>query len=173
VFEAISASGASADAFANRLRTLAPMDFGLLNKGRLGGWGIDTRDPTADRRLIELCLRIPVAQYLRGGRTRALARAAFADRLPPVIVAETRKGFQAADGYEGFTRARAEAARLVERLAGSDAAHEIFDVDRMRRLVADWPAGDWTSPPTQIHYRFALLRGLAAGHFLTAAPGPG
>ena len=161
----------SADAFANRLRTLAPMDFGSLNKGRLAGWGIDTRDPTADRRLVELCLRIPMDQYLRGGRIRALARDAFADRLPPVILAETRKGLQAADGFEGFTRARHEAAEQVESLARIDAARDLLDIERMRRLVAAWPQGDWTSPLIQARYRLGLLRGLSAGRFLASTLG--
>lgn len=164
---------ASADAFANRLQALAPMDFGTFNKGRLAGWGIDTRDPTADRRLVELCLRIPLDQYLRGGRIRALARDSFADRLPPLIVEETRKGLQGADGFEGFTRARGEAAEHVERIARIDGVDEILDIDRMRRLVADWPEGDWTSPLTQSRYRLALLRGLSAGLFLDSTLGRG
>jgi hypothetical protein len=30
-----------------------------MNKGRLGEWGIDHRDPFGDRRLVEFCLTIP------------------------------------------------------------------------------------------------------------------
>ena len=33
---------------------------GNYNKGTLAGWGIDVRDPTADRRLVEFCLTVPL-----------------------------------------------------------------------------------------------------------------
>jgi asparagine synthase (glutamine-hydrolysing) len=156
----------SRDAFASRLRVLGDVDFGASNKGTLGGWGIDTRDPTADRRLVELCLRIPVEQYLRGGRIRALARDTFADRLPPMILDETRKGLQAADWHEGFTTAQGRAEEEVERLAALGPAQGMFDLERMRRLVSDWPEDGWNRHHVQSGYRLALLRGISGGHFL-------
>lgn len=156
----------SKDAFASRLRVLDDVDFGAYNKGTLGGWGIDIRDPTADRRLVELCLRIPVEQYLRGGRIRALARGAFTDRLPPMILGETRKGLQAADWHDGFANGRGQAVEEVERLAALGAAQATFDVERMRRLLADWPEDGWNSHRVQSGYRLALLRGISGGHFL-------
>jgi asparagine synthase (glutamine-hydrolysing) len=156
----------SIDAFATRLWVLGRVDFGVYNKGTLGGWGIDMRDPSGDRRLVELCLRIPMEQYLRGGRIRALARDAFADRLPPVIVNETRKGLQAADWYHGFAAARAEASEEVERFGSLEPARAAIDIERLRRLVADWPQGGWNTHQVQSHYRLALLRGISGGHFL-------
>lgn len=156
----------SKDAFESRLRVYDLVDFGNHNKGVLGGWGIDTRDPTADRRLVELCLRIPVDQYLRGGRSRALVRDSFADRLPPMVLDETRKGLQAADWYEGFADARGRAAEEVERLADLGPAQGAFDVDRMRRLLDGWPKEGWNTSRVQSDYRLALLRGISGGHFL-------
>ncbi|MBS0472121.1 MAG: asparagine synthetase B [Proteobacteria bacterium] len=65
------------DSFESRLWVLNRVDLGTVNKGHLGGWGFDQRDPTCDRRLFEFCLSIPDEQFLRGGHTKALARHAF------------------------------------------------------------------------------------------------
>jgi len=154
-----------------RMRALAGRDPGNFYKGMLAGYGTDQRDATADRRLVELCLSIPDDQYLRGGRMRALARDAFADRLPPEILNESRKGLQAADWYEGLTAARSDAAEEVERLDALPAAHRLLDVERMRRLLGDMPQGGWQSHKTQRLYRLALLRGISAGHFLRKSLG--
>jgi asparagine synthase (glutamine-hydrolysing) len=159
------------DAFASRLWVIARSDIGPYQKGVLGGWGIDMRDPSADRALLELCLSIPLDQYLRGGHARALARGAFADRLPPLVIEETRKGLQAADWYEGLDAARDEAAEQVERMAGLAAAEGIFDTDRMRRLVEAWPDGGWSDDRVVGAYRLALLRGIGSGHFLRKSLG--
>jgi asparagine synthase (glutamine-hydrolysing) len=161
----------SRDAFATRLWVLGRVDHGPYNKGTLGGWGLDTRDPTADRRLVELCLAIPAEQYLRAGRARGLARDAFADRLPKIVLDEFRKGLQAADWYEGACAARADFAAEVERLAALGPADGIFDVEKMRRLVEEWPEGGWNSHKVQASHRLALLRGISGGHFLRKALG--
>ena len=166
-----SANRPNLDPFEARLSAMARMDPGTANKGTLGGWGVDVRDPSADRRLVELCLRIPMDQYLRGGRTRALARDAFADRLPQVVTQETRKGLQAADWSVGFSKSLENAATEIERLAALPAASDLLDTDRMRSLVADWPKHGLTDSATTNLYRYALLRGVSAGHFLRHSAG--
>jgi asparagine synthase (glutamine-hydrolysing) len=154
------------DAFQARLRALGRVDHGCHNKGVLGGWGIDCRDPTGDRRLVELCLSIPPDQYLRGGRTRALARDAFADRLPAAVRDEPRKGLQAADWHVGLRGAAAELREEVERVASVSVAGELIDVARLRSLASDLPSRGWNSHRTQAAYRLALLRAVSAGHFV-------
>ena len=53
-----------------------------MRRGRLAGWGIDRRDPLADKRLVEYCLSIPTEHYLangvaaRAGQARACRPAA-------------------------------------------------------------------------------------------------
>jgi asparagine synthase (glutamine-hydrolysing) len=156
-----------------RLAALRRIDIGNHNKGTLAGWGIDVRDPTADRRLVEFCLSVPADQYLRGGIRRALARTAFADRLPRAVVDERRKGYQAADWYEGLTESRDELERELAALEASGEARSILDTARLRRLTEEWPAGDAHSGAVTRTYRLALLRGVSAGHFLRRAAGSG
>jgi asparagine synthase (glutamine-hydrolysing) len=86
--------------------------------------------------------------------------------LPAAVLNERRKGLQAADWYENMTAAREEIAGEIERLAASPMARSCLDIDRMRRLVADWPSGGWQSPSVVASYRLALLRGIATGRFI-------
>jgi asparagine synthase (glutamine-hydrolysing) len=159
------------DPHETRLWALGRTDPGNYNKGTLAGWGIDTRDPTADQRLIEFCLSVPLEEYLRDGQRRALARTAFADRLPPVIAEEKRKGYQAADWYESVTAARGGIAEELDRIAASPPACAALDSEMMQRLVRDWPTGGWGEQKVVQKYRLALLRGVSAGHFVRKAAG--
>jgi asparagine synthase (glutamine-hydrolysing) len=49
-------------------------------------------NPLLSQPLLELSLRIPTYHLLRGGRQRAMARAAFSDRVPPCILSREDKG---------------------------------------------------------------------------------
>ncbi len=155
-----------------RLWMLRRVDTGNYRKGTLGGWGVDLRDPAADRRLIEFCLSVPVEQYLVGGERRSLARRAMADRLPRTVIEERRKGLQAADWHEGLTAARRELIGEVEAIADCAEATEAIDAGLLQRLVDDWPKeGTWHQREVVSRYRLALLRGISAGRFIRQASG--
>lgn len=157
--------------FDTRLWVLRRQDLGNYNKGMLAGWGLDQRDPTADRRLVEYCLSVPMDEYLHQGRLRSLGRRALSDRLPEAVLNAPRKGYQAVDWHEGLTAARSDIAAEVERLAPCAPAARMLDVDRMHGLVAAMPDSGWERPEVTNAYRLALLRGISAGHFLRKAIG--
>ncbi len=159
------------DPLEQRLWTLQRWDMGNHNKGILGGWGIDTRDPTADRRLVEFCLSLPAREFLRGGVPRSLIRRAMRDRLPESVLREKRKGYQAADWFEGAAAARGQIGEELERLGNVPDAAQTLDLPQMRRLVEQWPQDRWHEAETVARYRHALLRGVSAGHFLRKASG--
>jgi asparagine synthase (glutamine-hydrolysing) len=159
------------DGFAMRVWAVRRVDLGNYNKGTLGGWGIDQRDPTADKALIEYCLSVPTEQFLLNGKPRSLARRALADRLPQEVLTERRKGLQAVDWHEGFTAARATAAEEIERLSGCAAAAAALDLPRLRGYLENWPSGGWEKDSIMQTYRLALLRGISVGHFLRKAAG--
>ncbi len=159
------------DGFAARVAGMRRGDRGALQKGVLAGWGIDMRDPTADRRLVEFCLSVPTEQFMLDGAPRALARRALADRLPAAVLDAPLKGYQAADWHEGLTAARDEIAAEVERLAACAPASAALSTERMRQLVRDWPEDGWDRHEVVEPYRLALLRGISAGHFLRKAAG--
>lgn len=154
------------DSVALRIWALDRVDMGVYNKGMLGGWGIDMRDPTADRDLVELCLAIPDAQFIRGGVPRSLGRRAFADRLPDVVLRERRRGFQAADWHVALGADRRGLAMEIDAIERCAVADTLIDAERLRRSVDTWPDGGWHRRDRIARYELALLRGVAAGHFL-------
>jgi asparagine synthase (glutamine-hydrolysing) len=157
------------DNFAEAMAAFREMDFGQLRKGALAGWGVDERDATADRRLIEFCLSLPIDLLLKDGVRRPLARAALSDRLPPAVLDERHKGYQAADWNEGMTRSRSKIAALVERIAGDPLASSLIDVNFLRRLLDEWPKDGWTQWQAIGRYRTALLMSLSSGHFILSS----
>jgi len=160
------------DSFAERLSLLVNSDSGALASGRLAGWGIDERDPTADRRLVEFSLNIPTEQFMAGGVMRSIARGVLADRVPRIVLEESRKGHQAADWHVPMTAGRKELARQISSLESCSPVAAVLDVPRLRHLVEDWPAeGGWEREDVIQPYRSALLCSLSVGHFLQKASG--
>lgn len=53
---------------------------------------VDVRHPLCAQPVIETCLSMPAAVLTTGGRDRGLARLAFRDRLPPLILERRSKG---------------------------------------------------------------------------------
>jgi asparagine synthase (glutamine-hydrolysing) len=144
---------------------------GAYFKGVLAGWGIDMRDPTADRRLVEFCLAVPMKEYLSQGQTRMLAKRALADRLPSAVLEAPYKGYQAVDWHEGLTAGRGPLVEEIARLGSSSSAARVLAVNRLRKSVEEWPTGGWEKPAIVAEYRLALLRALSTGHFLRRATG--
>jgi asparagine synthase (glutamine-hydrolysing) len=79
------------------------------------------RYPLLSQPLVELCLTIPTWMWITGGRNRAVARDAFADRLPAPILARRTKG-----DFTGFCGAIFERQRtaLADLLLGGWLARE-------------------------------------------------
>jgi asparagine synthase (glutamine-hydrolysing) len=157
--------------FEARLWALQRVDPGNYYKGGLAGWQLDHRDPTADVRLIEFCLAMPTEQFLRDGLPRALARRTLADRLPKQVLEEPRRGLQLADWHEDLTAARDGVADEIDRLEACEAASKALDLPRLRRLTKNWPSDGWERDEVRMPYRYALVRGISAGHFLRRATG--
>jgi len=152
-----------------RLWNLLRYDLGNYQKAGLGGWGVDLRDPTTDRRLIEFCLSLPTETFLANGELRLLAKQALADRLPPAVIDEPRRGYQAADWYEGAMAARDGIRDEVHRLSNVPAAALTIDLEQIRSLVDNWPSDFRNAPEFASRYRIQLMRGAASGHFLRKA----
>ena len=134
----------------------APVDMGNYNKGTLAA-GAST--PRSDRGSpADRILPGGTGHNLRDGTPRALARAAFADRLPAALLNERRKGYQSADcrGAQRRPRRAGGRAGAHRRLRGRplDARHRQLGglASNCRR-----PAGE---RGRHAHYRQALLRGV-------------
>jgi len=129
--------------------------------------GIEERDPTVDRRVVEVAMRQPEWVRRNGAITRAVARGAMADRLPPEIVHRTRRGEQLPDWLDVMTAARGELVDELSALRDHATSRELIDGDRLQRLVDRWPdRSACADPPVLLDYRFALLRALHVSRYL-------
>lgn len=146
-----------------RIDRMSQADPGVFRKGMLARWGIDERDPTSDRDLIEYCISLPADQLLLGGVTRRAARCALEDRLPAGVL-DGPRGYQGADWYERLSGD--DVLRIISEVEGSQAVREIFDISAMARLAADWPSAGWAEGTTISRFRYGLLRAVAAAEFV-------
>ncbi|MDQ3144956.1 MAG: asparagine synthase-related protein [Pseudomonadota bacterium] len=154
---------AGGNSYRSRFEALKQMDYGTFRKGALAESGVDTRDPTADRRLIEFSLSLPPEQLFSGGVSRPLARRALADRLPREIIEEPHRGYQSADWFERFTPADARV--MAEEIKASPTARLLIDFDKIDRAIAEWPTADFHRFDIIARYVNQLPLTLAAGYF--------
>jgi asparagine synthase (glutamine-hydrolysing) len=131
-----------------------------------GGWQLDSRDPTYDRRVIEFCLTVPLEEFMRGGQLRSLARRAMVGRLPSSTLKRTLRGEQSADWYLNLAAVRGRMATEVERLRSSPLASRMLDLQRMSSLIENWPSHGFERYEVMSSHHIALTRGLSVGRFL-------
>jgi asparagine synthase (glutamine-hydrolysing) len=128
--------------------------------------GFTLRAPHADRRLVEFALSVPEPFYRQDGTPRAFARAVFADRLPPEILAERRRGAQGGAWFQRMQARRCDIEGELERLEGSPLARRLIDTPRLKRLIDAWPADEPAALAKTDDYRFVLMRALHIGRFI-------
>jgi asparagine synthase (glutamine-hydrolysing) len=158
------------DGVTDRLLTLSA-DTGCISKGVLAWWGLDERDPTADRRLVEFSLTIPTEQFIHGGEPKALIKHALAGRAPPEVLHSPQKGYQAADWHERLATAHSRLEDEVERIGAVAETRRLIDVDRLKRLLRQWPRDGWERREIIADYRLSLLRAISAADFIRRASG--
>lgn len=153
-----------ADGRKMRIAVLERPDIGDYALGS-NAHGLESRDPTSDRRLIEFCLSVPDHQYLRNGQTRWLLRRLMGEILPPEILNARTKGMQAPDWYENLTPRLPELRqRLIDAKAGG--MDYYLDIDTLIMSLDEWPNSGWEKSPVVRKYRLRLMRGLSAAAFI-------
>ncbi len=100
--------------------------------------GLDVRDPTADRRLIELCLSLPADCLTGAEQPRPAYAAAFGDRLPLDKVG-AKRGFQAADWNEATDPQHIRLA--FQHYTRHPLVRAYFDLAAIDRAIERWPSG--------------------------------
>lgn len=148
-----------------RLASVRGNGDGDQYKAMLAEWGLDLRDPTADRQLFELALRIPVERLIWDGEPRAILRAVLADRSPPEVLDNRQRGYQSADWAEAICQDREAFVDEMERLERHEGTAALLDTEKVRRLIDELPpAGSpaWNSDAAENAYRIACLRTISA-----------
>ena len=138
------------------------------DQASLAEWGIDERDPTSDRRVVEYCYSLSSAQLASPHSPRPAYQAAFGERLPPEVIAGRQRGFQGADWTELY---RPEFVRpALMRYAENPLVAELLDLVAAERLFEQWPAaGSGSREHTAVYGQHLLntvaLAGFIAQHF--------
>ena len=92
-FEAHGHADAVDGAFRADLTSYLPDDLLVMADRMSMAHALELRAPFCDHALLETSLALPPALKLRGGRLKALLKAAFADVLPPALLAQPKRGF--------------------------------------------------------------------------------
>lgn len=110
---------------------------------RPGRWhGRDVVAPLLSQPVVELCLSVPSWTWMSGGRDRAIARAAFATRLPREIVWRRGKGRIESVLVPTYLAQRTALKDLL--LGGRLASMGLIDCDAIERYLArDLALGDF------------------------------
>lgn len=158
-----------ADGRRMRIAVLDRLDNGDYQVG-VNAAGLERRDPTADRRLIDFCLAVPDHQYLQQGQTRWLLHRLMGEILPPEILYAKTKGYQAADWHETLGAIRP---RLHEEIAlqNEKGIGGYLDLQGLEQSLLDWPEAGWHRSTNERRYRLKLMRGLSVGAFLRKTEG--
>lgn len=127
--------------------------------------GIEWRDPTRDRRVVEQCLRVPDEVFWSHGMQRGVIRVGMRGLLPDRVMHCSAKGLQSSDLSERLQACGPKLLDAVESVVRHPAVAEWFDVQRMR-ISAQEAVARSSRTPAQGVAPHHLLRSLAAANFV-------
>lgn len=158
------------DSRRQRLLGLRTMDtMADIDRGYEKLFGVQTRDPTGDMRLLEFCLSLPEEQYMREGEARWLVRRAMRGRVPPVILGNRHRGLQAADAFVSLRSSRLRIAGELDLIESCSLVRSAIDIPRLRKLIGRIDEAKSASVSANVNYRGVLSYGLMAGRFIAWA----
>ena len=135
--------------------------------------GVAERNPLVDRRFVEWCLGLPDKQYLHLGQARRLVRRLMHGRLPAEVLAGPI-GVQGADMHLRLGRDLRRVRSMFEDWRSDPEVAGRLDLDRLLRVLDDWPNGRPLSPAEHPEWRLVrqgVGRALAHGRFIRWATG--
>jgi asparagine synthase (glutamine-hydrolysing) len=149
------------DLVEDRLLLLSLHDNGERYKGMNALTGVEERDPTVDRRLVEFCLSLKPEHLQHRGEPRPLAREAFSDRMNPQVFDFAVRGQQSADWYCRLLKS--EALEMLDEIRATSAA-DLLNIPKLEASINQWPEFDpkgyWTLLPWGRNVWQALNMGL-------------
>jgi asparagine synthase (glutamine-hydrolysing) len=154
------------DPLKQRLGIIRPGEFigGVIWFENGTAFGLEVRDPSQDRRVIELCLAIPDDQFQRDGIDRWLIRRAMQGYLPDAVRLNTLRGLQSADLGKRVLESRGEFEAAIAKMEKHDLTRQVLDLPRMSNVLASMQQD--LTPQNTFECSVILMRGVMAGIFL-------
>jgi asparagine synthase (glutamine-hydrolysing) len=159
-----------------RLKRCVALEPGRSTVGAFWGqagaaFGMEVRDPTLDKRVVQFVLAVPNREYTGPtGADRFLLRRAMKGCLPDSVLGQPRRGRQAADLIQRLKASSAEVDCAVRELENSPDTQACLDLDRLKKswrsLVEDSVTGASFRAAVVV-----LTRGLMVGLFLSGNGG--
>lgn len=147
----------------------------LFTRSGLGGadamqarHGLDLRSPGGDRRLVEFCLALPDACFLKDGIERRLVRLGLPHLIPESIRLDPTRGRQDVDWAWRMRQDAAAIGQALGELATDPELGQYLDLETMQARWQRFNQIDWRQAPLSevIRYKQGLMGGLAVGQFV-------
>ncbi|MBX7528154.1 asparagine synthase-related protein [Qipengyuania vesicularis] len=129
--------------------------------------GMAHRDVTAYRPLFEFCHGLPTDQLRRAHVDRFLARRMARGMMPEEQRLETRQGRHNVDWHARMTGRRSELLVQVSALRAHPELSRILDLDRLDRLLVDWPEEMPRALEDRIPREIGITRALTTAAFVS------
>lgn len=128
-------------------------------------YGIEMRDPTADKRVVEYLLTIPNEMFFsEDGSNKQIIRKIMKGKLPEEVLFTKKKGLQSADIGLRAKNNKKEISEALNKLYKSDYVNTIIDT---RKLKSDWVEhinlNENNYDTFQLHH---IIRTLMVGKFM-------
>ena len=151
-------------------------DSAEFTQGFSAIYGVEFRDPFADRRVLEWSFGVPEDQFWRNGKPRWLLARMMEGKLPEQVLKKPRgayRGMQLSDWHLRLSRDR-EAIRADLQLFQTDPEiSRMIDLPRLKTLVDNWPNETITdeSDDRQFYLPVVLPMALQVAHFVRKVSG--
>ncbi len=114
--------------------------------------GVIIRDPTMDKRMIELCMRLPLSCSSKDGVDRRLVREYLKEDMPAHVIRQGYYGLQSADTAKRVQKKGDRIFADISKILHSETAHKYLQVDKVDQYIEDMRTFD------RANDNFQLLR---------------
>jgi len=98
--------------------------------------GIVQRDPTKDKRVVELCLSLPIDQFVRNGQERLLIKRSMKGILPDKIRLNSfKKGLQSADWIQRLLPKHDYIYNKLEEVIKDEKSNKYLDIEKLKKQL--------------------------------------
>ena len=136
-------------------------------------YGVETRDPFSDRRVVEWCLGLPESQFRRFGESRWLIRRMMKEQLPDTVLNNPKGGEQVIDWHARMSWDLPRLREELDAISDDPDTARFLDVELIRQYLDNWPAETPLNPQGR-GYAFlpvSIGSAIAAGRLVRRAKG--
>ena len=130
-------------------------------------YGLDTRSPGADRRVVEFCLALPEDIFFRNGVERRLVRMGMPHLIPEAVRMNFTRGRQDVDWTFRMKKDAEAIDQRLNSLAADPLVNRILDVQAMMETWKAFEGIDWRqASEAQFMSTYYLMSAMTVGDFV-------